>query len=147
MDPKKYVVDTNVVNWLVDGTILAADMPSDGVFVATHVQIDEINATSDADRRARLFLTLASSLSGILPTESMVADVSRWDHAKMGDGEIYSSVKQRLDELNGGRSSNIRDALIAEVCIVNSHTLLTADRDLAKATEEHGGVVTFFSAA
>lgn len=44
-----------------------------------------------------------------------------------------------------GESQVTRDALIAEVAIVNSHTLLTADRALAKATDEHGGMVRLFT--
>ena len=140
----KYVVDTNIVNWLIDGKIDKTALPNDGEFVATHIQIDEINKTADEERRARLFLTLASSLSGLLQTETAVADVSRWDFSKWGDGAIYASIKNRLDSMNGGKSSNIRDALIAEVAIVNSHTLLTADRDLAKVADEHGGMVRLF---
>ena len=141
----KYVVDTNIVNWLVDGKIEKAALPGDGEFVATHVQIDEINRTSDEERRARLFLALASSLSGLLPTETTVADVSRFDFSKLGDGVLYTAIRAKLDAMNGGQPSNIRDALIAEVTIVNSHTLLTADRDLAKVAEENGGMVRLFA--
>jgi predicted nucleic acid-binding protein len=141
----KYVVDTNIVNWLVDGRIEKAALPGDGEFVATHVQIDEINKTSDEERRARLFLTLASSLSGLLPTETTVADVSRFDFSKLGDGVLYMAIRAKLDAMNGRRPSNIRDALIAEVAIVNKHTLLTADRDLARVTEENGGMVRLFA--
>lgn len=141
----KYVVDTNIVNWLIDGTIDKSAMPGDGEFVATHIQIDEINRTSDDERRARLFLTLASSLSGLLQTETTVTDVSRFDFSKLGDGVIYRSVKNQLDAMNGGTPSNIRDALIAEVSIVNSHTLLTADRDLARVAGDHGGMVRLFT--
>ena len=141
---KKYVVDTNVINWLVDGRINGTMLPSDGEFVATHVQIDEINRTSNEERRARLFLTLASSLSGLLPTETVVADVSRGDWSKPGDGKVYNSIKTGLDAINGAKPSNVRDALIAEVCIVNSHTLLTADQDLAKVASTYGGMVRVF---
>jgi len=141
-----YVVDTNIINWLIDGKIDQATMPNDGKFVATHIQIDEINKTCDEERRARLFLTLASSLSALLQTETTVANVSRFDGSKLGDGVIYTSVRDQLDVLNGARPSNIRDALIAEVAIVNSCTLLTADRDLAKVAEDHGGMVRLFAA-
>jgi predicted nucleic acid-binding protein len=141
----KYVVDTNIINWLIDGKIDKSAMPGDGEFVATHIQIDEINRTSAEERRARLFLTLASSLSGLLQTETTVTDVSRFDFSKLGDGAIYTSIKNQLDTMNGGKPSNIRDALIAEVSIVNSHTLLTADRDLAKVAGDHGGMVRLFT--
>ena len=141
----KYVVDTNIINWLIDGRIDKSAMPGDGEFVATHIQIDEINKTSDEERRARLFLTLASSLSGLLQTETTVFNVSRFNFSKLGDGVIYKSIKNQLDAMNGGKPSNIRDALIAEVSIVNTHTLITADQDLAKATRDHGGMVRLFT--
>ena len=140
----KYVLDTNIINWLIDGKIDSASLPNDGAFVATHIQVDEINATSDEDRRARLFITLASSLSALLPTETVVAGISRADYCKSGDGIVFGSIKKTLDAINGGRKSNVNDALIAEVSIVNSHTLLTADSDLAKATKKHGGMVRLF---
>ncbi len=142
----KCVVDTNIINWLIDGKIDKSTLPNDGSFFVTHLQVDELNRTADEDRRSRLMLTLASSLSGILPTETTVTDVTRWDHAKLGDGLTYAALRAQLDSINGGRQSNIIDALIAEVCIVNKHTLLTADRDLARVTEAHGGMVRFFKA-
>ena len=137
----KYVVDTNIINWLIDGTINSAALPCDGEFVATHIQIDEINRTSDEDRRARLFLALTATIRELSPAESAVMDISRFDWCKMGDGVIYASIKNELDAKNGGRPSNIRDALIAEVAIVNGFTLLTADADLAEAAKNHKGAV------
>lgn len=141
----KYVVDTNVINWLVDGKIDRAALPGDGEFVATHIQIDEINRTSDEDRRARLFLILTSIIPELLPTESAVMNISRFDWCKMGDGVIYTSIKNELDTKNGGRRSNIHDALILEVAIVNGFTLLTADADLAEAAKNHKGTVRHFA--
>src|SRR5690242_11515338 len=102
-----YLVDTNIINWLIDQKINYSALPNDGKFIATHIQIDEINKTSDEENRARLFLTLASSLSGLVPTETTVADVSRFNFSKIGDGAIYSSIKTRLDGMNGGQLSNI----------------------------------------
>ena len=141
----KYVVDTNVINWLVDGKIDRAALPSDGEFVATHIQIDEINRTSDEERRARLFLILTSTIRELLPTESAVTDVSRFDWCKLGDGVIYTSIKNELDAKNGGRRNNIHDALIAEVVIVNGYTLLTADADLVAAARNHKGTVHHYA--
>src|SRR5947209_5918134 len=141
----KYVVDTNLINWLIDGKIDRSALPSDGEFVATHIQVDEINRTSDEDRRARLSLILISTIRELLPTESMVWDISRFDWCKMGDGVVYTSIKNELDAKNGGRRSNIHDALIAEVAIVNGFTLLTADADLAEAARNHKGLVWHFA--
>ena len=139
------MVDTNVINWVVDGKIDRAALPGDVQFVATHIQIDEINRTSDEDRRARLFLVLTSTIRKLLPTESAVMDISRFDWCKMGDGVIYASIKNELDAKNGGRRNNIHDALISEAAIVNGFTLLTADLDLAEAAKNHKGTVRHFS--
>ena len=141
----KYVVDTNIINWLIDGKIDRSALPADGEFVATHLQIDEINRTSDEDRRARLFIILTSTIRELLPTESAVMDISRFDWCKMGDGVIYTSIKNALDAKNGGRRSNIHDALTAEVAIVNDFSLLTADTDLAEAAKTHKGMVRHFA--
>ena len=141
----KYVVDTNVINWLIDGKIDRASLPSDGEFIATHIQIDEINRTSDEDRRARLFLALTSTIRELLPTESLIAGVSRVNWCKVSDGRIFTSIRSQLDTKNGGRQSNIHDALIAEVAIANGFTLLTADTDLAEIASDHGGAVRLVS--
>ena len=141
----KYLVDTSVFNWLTDSLIAIDQLPADGGFAITHIQVDEINKTKDEERRARLALTQARLHCKLLLTESLVLDVSRLDHAKMGDGRLYASLKTELDALNGGTNSNARDALIAEVAIVNAYTLLTADADLRSATEKHGGKVLFFA--
>lgn len=119
-------------------------MPSDGGFAITHIQVDEINKTKDEERRAKLLLIQASLHCKLLPTQSFVYDVSRWDHAKLGDGKLFTSLKAELDILNGRKKNNVRDALIAEAAIGNGYTLVTADADLKSATEKHAGKVIFF---
>jgi hypothetical protein len=80
----------------------------------------------------------------LLPTQTLVLDVSRIDHAMMGDGKLFTSLRSELDSLSGKKKNNVRNALIAEVAIANGYTLLTADDDLRSATEKHGGKVIFF---
>src|SRR4029077_9614703 len=141
----KYLVDTSVFNWLADGWIQSENLPPDGCFAITHIQIDEINRVRDEDRRARLLLVQASLRCELLPTRTLVLDVSRLDYACVGDGKLYTSLKTELDILNGGKTNNSRDALIAEAAIANGHVLLTADDDLKSVTKAHGGAVIFFS--
>jgi predicted nucleic acid-binding protein len=141
----KYVVDTCVFNWLADGVLTRDQLPSDGGFAITHIQVDEINETKHQERRARLLLVQASLRCELLPTQSFVLDVSRLDHAKLGDGQLFGSIRAELDTLNRNKKSNTRDALIAEAAIANGYTLLTADRDLRLVTEKHSGKVIFFA--
>jgi len=56
----KYVVDTSIINRLVDKMIPPEDLPNDGDFIATHVQIDELNKTKDEERRARLLIKFST---------------------------------------------------------------------------------------
>lgn len=79
------------------------------------------------------------------PGRAAVVDISRFDWCKVGDGVIYTSIKNELDAKNGGRPSNVHDALIAEVAIANGFTLVTADADLAEAARNHKGMVHHFA--
>lgn len=135
----KYIFDTNIFNRLVDGSFLLTELPPDAQVVATHIQIDELNNTSDAERRARLFLIFAETVPTLVPTESFVLDISRLGHAKIGKEEsLAQQIRNDLDNLNKGKPNNIQDALIAEVAAVNNYTLVTADYDLAQIAKKHG---------
>jgi len=139
------VVDTNVFNWLVDGSLSSEDLPADAEFVATHIQFDELNRTNDPERRARLSRRFKETVDAMVPTDSFVPDVSRLDYGQLSDGSRYTALKADLDALNGGKANNIQDALIAEVAIANGYTLLTADFDLAKVAKQHGCSVRYFT--
>jgi len=140
----KYAVDTSVFNWLAESKIKKSSLPSDGGFAITHVQVDEINETNDKEKRARLVLIQTALACKLLPTQTFLADFSRPDHARHGDGRLFTALKHTLDILNGNKKNNSRDALIAEAAIAKGLTLLTADGDLKSATEKHGGKVMFF---
>ena len=112
----KYVVDTNIFNKLLDGDLLPINLPSDGEFIATHIQIDELNNTKNIERRAQLFLVFATIAPRLVPTESFALGISRLNQAKLSKKDNLAKViKNDLDGLNGGKSNNIQDALIAEV--------------------------------
>lgn len=140
----KYVVDTNIFNRLIDGLLSTDDLPSDGEFVATHIQHDELNQTSDTNRKERLLLKFSKVVDAVVPTESAVLGISKFDQCKLSEGRLYQSIKTKLDLKNKGKQNNPQDALIAEVAISRKWTLLTADNDLARVAETHGGAVRFF---
>jgi len=139
------MVDTCIINWLVDGRIQTADLPDDLEYVATHIQVDEISRTPDAERRTRLLTKFAERVAECVPTETAVLGVSRLNHCKLGSGTIYGAVKRQLDRRNGGKANNTHDALIAEVAIMNGYELLTCDRDLVEVAREHGVKVRGFT--
>jgi predicted nucleic acid-binding protein len=140
-----YVVDTNIINWLVDGRLQANELPSDGDFIATHVQRDELAKTKDDQRRMQLLAKFGSTIRREVPTESVVAGISRVGLAKVSDGQLYYSLRNALAVRNKGKLNNSEDALIAEVAIENSWVLLTADGDLAEVAEQHGCKVQHYA--
>jgi predicted nucleic acid-binding protein len=134
----KYIVDTCIINKLIDGLIEPDELPSDGDFVASHIQIDELNRTKDEERRGRLFLVFAKTIDQIVPTESTVIGVSRLDECKISDGVLLETLRNQLDAKNGGKANNSEDALIAEIAVENGYTLLTADYDLSEVAKANG---------
>ncbi|MGO8754747.1 MAG: type II toxin-antitoxin system VapC family toxin [Gallionellaceae bacterium] len=138
----RYVVDTNVFNRLVDGRTDIATLPSDAELVATHIQIDEINRTTDTERRAQLFLKFAKIAPAILPTESGVWGTSRWGESKCSNGQRLNSIISALDQKRK-KPNNKEDALIAEVAMANGYGLITADCDLSEVMKERNVSVIF----
>ena len=138
----QYVVDTNVFNRIADGRLARTDLPSDAELVATHVQIEEINKTADAERRGHLFLVFAKIAPIIVQTESGVWGANRWGEFKWGDGARLQSLKAELDGRRA-KANNLQDAQILEVAVANTSGLITADRDLAEIAKAHSVPVFF----
>ena len=144
--PETYILDSCVFNRLLDKRVCLSDISSNGVFVATLVQRGELEATKDEARSDQLLATFKQVSRRIDPTETFCFDISHLDFDKWGDGQLFTKLKATLDAKNGGakigaeypKLNNARDALIAEVAIVQGFTLVTADRDLAEVAEEHG---------
>ena len=140
-----YVVDTNIINKLLDGKLEPEDLPSDGEFIAMHVQRDEIKKTKEPGRRAKLLSKFEKTVDREVPTESVVAGISVVGLAKVSDGGLYYSLRNALAERNKGKLNNSHDALIAEVAIENGWVLITADRDLSEVATNHGCKVLHFA--
>jgi predicted nucleic acid-binding protein len=135
-----YVLDTNVFNWLLDGRIALEKLPSDGAYLATHIQMDEIGRTSDPVRRGMLEHKFREIGTQVVPTETAVPDIAVPDLTKVSDGVMFESLRSALDKANR-KKNNPEDALIADVAIQNGYTLITADADLAHVAAQHGGKV------
>lgn len=138
--PETFIFDTCVFNRLADDKIRLPDIATDGRFFATNVQRDELSATRHDARRDKLIAAFEEVRPDLLPTETFCLDISRLDFDKMGDGRLFGSLKARLDAKKK-KANNTKDALIAEVAIVQKLTLVTADTDLADAAREHGAKV------
>ena len=161
--PLRCMFDTTVFNRILDGVITLETLSERVAAHATHIQRDELNSTKDAARRmalAEVFQkTVAESIptnsfgtdlsrldearlggERVVPTTSLVWDVSRSDHAIWGaDDNLCSRLKSELDRRNRGKSNNFHDALIAETSVKGGYVLVTDDSDLTAVTKMYGG--------
>jgi predicted nucleic acid-binding protein len=126
--------------------LASANLPSDGNFIATHIERDELEKTPDEQHRAQLRAKFKETIDREVLTESPVVTVSRIGLAKISDGKRYSSLRDALSIRNKVKSNNTEDALIAEVAIEHGRVLLTADRDLAEVAKTHGCKVYYHPA-
>ena len=125
--------DTVVFNRILDGALDIDAFVGKARFYAAHIQLDEINDTSNLQRRQALLevfnkiterkVTTESFVLGvsrldearlsdgnIVPTKSAVWNVSAWGQAKWGEADgLYSAVKAELDTLNKSKPNNVQD--------------------------------------
>lgn len=161
-----YMFDTVVFNRVLDGALDVDAFVGKARFYATHIQLDDINSTSNLQRRQALIEAFNRITEGSVPTESFVLDVSQLDRARLGGRNIvstesatwgvsawgmakwskedglYTSFKAELDVLNKSKPNNIQDTLIAETAIKNRCVLVTYDKDLCTVTKKFGGKCT-----
>ncbi|PWB81404.1 MAG: hypothetical protein C3F08_02000 [Candidatus Methylomirabilota bacterium] len=128
-----YMFDTNIFNRILDGAVEIGRFRGEAHFYATHVQLDELKATSNVQRRQQL-LAVFEEVAGNnqISTESFVLNVSCLNEAKLGNekDDLFSRIKTELDKKNGSKPNNIQDVLIAETALKNGFTLVTHDSDL-----------------
>ena len=143
----KYMLDTNIFNRLIDNC-LPDDFLTSRIFVATHIQRDELAMTKSDERRIALMAAFHEIVQEQVPTSSAVFDVSNWDESCWtSESSKYDEMLNRLkvlDTLSKKKPKNpemnrARDVLIAETAILNNCSLLTADHNLSKLCLEFGG--------
>lgn len=140
------MLDTNVFNDLIDNRV-SRDAFTDHRIIATHVQIDELQKTSDESRRCRMVELFSQIVEEFRPTSSAVWDVSRWDQANWGDSTRYQRMLTRLIELDKKSGKKIRppnqqrDVLIAETSLYLGCTFVSRDSNLIAVVVEEGGRV------
>lgn len=134
----KIMFDTNAFDKILDGTI-SIDLIKKSLSLCyeyhiTPIQVEELSNIPDSkkDKRAIILLFLSDIAPRLIPTESAVYDVSRFNFAKMGDGILYEKL------LNKSRN-NIKDALIGETAIKNDIILITEDDDFKSKIKKLGG--------
>ncbi|WP_145961367.1 hypothetical protein [Salinisphaera sp. LB1] len=137
----KYLLDTNVFNHVLDGSITLNSISPDLDFAVTDIQQQELLKTPDNERRLALLSVLHYSGSDHSPP------VFAWDTDGAGFGQgIWASEDQRIvaEDMRRALNSkkvhhnNLKDALIAEAAYRDGYGLATGDRDLAEVAEAFG---------
>lgn len=142
-----YLLDTNIFNQLVDERISFAELPADGPLLATYLQMQEIGNTKREERRILLMSKFQEINPQTVPVETSLWNVTPWGEGKYGSNSVlYGELLAELDAKNNAKKNNYADVLIAEVTIVNGHTLITADQDLADLVECRRGKLKRFAA-
>lgn len=156
---KNYLLDTNIFSNLIAGKLTPGDLPSDGQFWATPVQLQELKEAKADSNRDRL-LSLFKELVGVDRTipAAFAFDVpgAGWNQGEWrNDGSSWQTLKKDLDEAwekkpgkkrkSSKKENNAKDASIAEAAKFNKFILLTCDSALANVAAKHGVEVQFLS--
>ena len=139
------MLDTTVFNHIVRDDVDLSSLPENATFLVTHIQLNEIQATRNEEKRQRLLRVFAEVPSKQVPTESAVWGVSEWGEAKWGkeDG-LFEAMLASLNNRNESKENNGKDVLIAETAIRNGYVLATDDGDLANVVREFNGKTIHF---
>jgi predicted nucleic acid-binding protein len=148
-----YMLDANIFSNLVEGKLRLNDLPSDGQFWATPVQLEELKNAKDSVVKAEL---LSRFKAMIIDQGTQVPAAFAFDVAGAGfdegilrsDGRLWHELKEELDtewekklrkkKKNSKKENNLKDASIAEAAKFNDFVLVTCDCSLAAVSEKHG---------
>lgn len=123
------------------------------VFI-THIQRDELNKIPDLEKLNSITNLVKEIDTNMLPTESAVFGLSKYNFCKFGDGVSYDHIRGLLDNIK--KPNNAADALIVETSIKNGLILITndgygfirtgrnKDRGLYHICLDYGGNAMFF---
>jgi predicted nucleic acid-binding protein len=134
-----YMLDTNVFNAACDGEI-PVEAFGHRKMLAIGVQLAELRATKNSDRRTQLLEKFTEIDPKVMPAESFAFDVegAGWDQAKWNDGSgKFQKMLARLKDLDAASGkkpkddrNQVRDILIAETALKLDATLISGDVNL-----------------
>lgn len=138
-----YIIDTDIVSEVLDGSVPIEDLPSDQPIMAPRGQIDQIRRVPNRRYKAQLMLKLSALRLKRVSIGSIILNGSHWQNFKVLDSTLF---KVLMDDFKRLCRSTIdaRDILLAEIAITNRLTFLTRDRCLANLVRRHGGRSEFF---
>lgn len=140
---RRAVVDSNAIDPIADipgayETARAAVDDGQLELLYTHVNIDELAAIPNPDRRAWLLLLLVD-LGHLIPTGATALDYSRLNFCRLLD-EPDADV---MEAMRSGSVTHTRDALIAATARYEKTSLITNEKRLtARARDQNIEVLT-----
>lgn len=134
----RVLFDTGVYNRLADDGDLRrmiehATMAKTIVVVETHIQDDQLMATSLEERRNRLQETLAATGGQRHSTSGVVWNLSRWGEAEWSDEEASKFYELVLGDTSRGHIGHAADALIATTAFRKADVFVTTDGRLVRS--------------
>lgn len=139
-----YIVDSGIIEKLVDGSIGIEELPSDRPFIAAYTHLQKIRGIEDKKRRTELLLRFSALEPKFEPTGPLALGGPQWEQFRLRDGALLQKLKHDVDAINDSEI-HVRELLLAEVAIEHRLTLLTADKGLADAVRIHGGEAVVFT--
>ena len=140
-----FMLDTNAFNRALDADLDPAALARRGELYVTHIQHNELHATTNIERRQRLMGIFAEVEQVVVPTAAAVWGVSEYGGAEFGNaGGAYNKMLLSLNARNRGRANNSQDILIAVTALTRGYILVTNDRHLSEVLREAGGTALAF---
>ena len=129
-----FMLDTNIFDKIIGNEglktqIMELQSKRQVAILTTHIQIDELSATSDVVRRKRL-LECANEICEFIPTMGFVLDVSKLGMARLSNREEIEKIRQ-------GNSRRTQDALIAANASSDANFLVTEDHSFATRVQKN----------
>lgn len=122
---KKYFLDTNCFDYLIDNQINIDDLKSKGIFYTSNVQYSELKNTPN-QKRSKELLAVYESLDQIkLQLKSGIwIDDLYWDD----DQNWIDDQTTEFSDLQNNNLKNSKDALIGELTANSDILLVTSDK-------------------
>jgi len=132
---KKYLLDTNCFDYILDNSIDVEKLKFIGTFYTSNVQYSELKNVPNKERSESL-LQVYEKLEQIkLQLKSGIwIDDLRWDDEQIWNDEQTTE----FSELQKGNFKNSKDALIGELAANNDITLVTSDIKFQKRCRSTG---------
>lgn len=137
MNQRRYLLDTNIFNGLLDGAIEWSSLPEGEYFYSSWQRI-ELERTSNISRRQQL-LDVFADLVTLKDAQHVTTHSTPWGSPWGVDwdrkGRFYADIFAALEEIKPGDRGNRGDAVNLELCLYEGLCFVTWDHPAARVAE------------